>query len=464
MTARILVVDDVLPNVKLLAAKLTQEYFDVLTATSGTEALKLVGREMPDIVLLDVMMPGMDGFEVCRRIKANPATAHIPVVMVTALDQASDKVAGLEAGADDFLTKPVDDLALYARVRSLARLKVMMDELRNRELTGTLLGVTKRAAVERDDVANASILLIHQKDAEAQAMTRTLSEFGKVTLDAGDGDCADIVRQRPYDLLIVRLTLGDNDGLRVASKLRSYRETRQVPILVIAEEGDTESAVKALDFGVNDYLMRPIDENELRARTRTQIRRKRYADRLRESFHLSIKLATSDAVTGVYNRHYLTSHLATMLHKAMEHQKPFALLMLDIDHFKQINDHYGHVAGDEILRQFAERISLGVRGVDMVARYGGEEFVVLMPETTQDTALRIAERLRTAIADTPFTCTEEECDVALTTSIGIAAYQPGDTSGDAILERADDALYAAKRQGRNRIESNCPLPPAAVAS
>ena len=111
MTARVLVVDDVLPNVKLLDAKLTSEYFDVLRAYSGQEALDIIQREHPDIVLLDVMMPGMDGFEVCRRIKADPTTTHIPVVMVTALDQPSDRVAGLEAGADDFLTKPVQDLA-----------------------------------------------------------------------------------------------------------------------------------------------------------------------------------------------------------------------------------------------------------------------------------------------------------------------------------------------------------------
>ena len=133
MSARVLVVDDILANVKLLEAKLTAEYFDVVTALSGQEALDLIEVNHPDIVLLDIMMPGMDGFEVCRRIKANPASMHVPVVMVTALDQPSDRVEGLECGADDFLTKPVDDIALFARVRSLVRLKMMTDELRVRE-------------------------------------------------------------------------------------------------------------------------------------------------------------------------------------------------------------------------------------------------------------------------------------------------------------------------------------------
>src|SRR6201990_2653081 len=136
MTARVLVVDDILSNVKLLEAKLSAEYFEVATAFNGLECLAKMEQIVPDIVLLDVMMPGMDGFEVCRRIKSNPKTAHVPVVMVTALDQPSDRVAGLDAGADDFLTKPVDDAALFARVRSLVRLKMMTDELRLRETTG----------------------------------------------------------------------------------------------------------------------------------------------------------------------------------------------------------------------------------------------------------------------------------------------------------------------------------------
>ena len=141
MTARILVVDDIPANVKLLEARLTAEYFDVTTAMSGREALAICERAQCDIVLLDVMMPEMDGFEVCAKLKENPATHHIPVVMVTALDQPSDRVRGLEAGADDFLTKPVSDIALLARVRSLVRLKMAADELRMRAVTSREIGI-----------------------------------------------------------------------------------------------------------------------------------------------------------------------------------------------------------------------------------------------------------------------------------------------------------------------------------
>jgi two-component system, cell cycle response regulator len=141
MTARILVVDDVPANLRLLEARLSAEYFDVMTAASGEEALAVCNRAECDLVLLDVMMPDVDGFEVCRRLKKNPSTQHIPVVMVTALDQPSDRVAGLDAGADDFLTKPVSDLVLIARVRSLARLKMMTDQLRMRAVTSREIGL-----------------------------------------------------------------------------------------------------------------------------------------------------------------------------------------------------------------------------------------------------------------------------------------------------------------------------------
>ena len=163
MTARVLVVDDIPSNVKLLEAKLAAEYFEVITATNGEQALARVVSDDPDIVLLDVMMPGMDGFEVCRQIKSNSKTTHIPIVMVTALDQPSDRVTGLDAGADDFLTKPVDDTALFARVRSLVRLKMMTDELRMREETGQSMGLTDASETMFDPDPCGRILIVEDR-------------------------------------------------------------------------------------------------------------------------------------------------------------------------------------------------------------------------------------------------------------------------------------------------------------
>ncbi|WP_417452041.1 PleD family two-component system response regulator [Kordiimonas sp.] len=452
MTARVLVVDDVPPNVKLLEAKLTSEYFDVLTAFSGPEALDVISREHPDIILLDVMMPGMDGFEVCRRIKADPTTSHIPVVMVTALDQPSDRVAGLEAGADDFLTKPVQDLALFARVRSLVRLKVMMDELRNREATGASLGWDNEedATVEPEAPIDGSILIVDEQERVMERIARALEGVGELTFLTGGVDAADRAREKNFDLIIVSLTMRNTDGLRVCSKLRSFEETRHVPILVMVDDGNTKLLVRALEMGVNDYVVRPVDRMEFLARVKTQLKRKRYADKLWENFHLSMQLATTDAVTGLYNRHYLTSHLETRIQAAQSAGKPLSVLMMDIDHFKKVNDTYGHAVGDLVLKEFANRIAKNIRGVDLAARYGGEEFVVMMPETPTDWAFMIGDRLRQEVCENPFEVGLPGGPINVTVSLGVAT--SGEKQSPAqLLDAADKALYSAKSSGRNRV-------------
>lgn len=452
MTARVLVVDDVPPNVKLLEAKLTSEYFDVLTAYSGPEALDVASREHPDIILLDVMMPGMDGFEVCRRIKADPATAHIPVVMVTALDQPSDRIKGLEAGADDFLTKPLQDMALFARVRSLVRLKVMMDELRNRKTTGTSLGWDDEEAVVFDATTptDGYILVVDEQERVMERIASALDGVGELTFIAGGDDTAERAREKNFDLIIVSLTMLDTDGLRVCSKLRSYDETRHVPILVMVDDGNTKLLVRALEMGVNDYVVRPVDKQEFLARVKTQLKRKRFADKLWENFHLSMQLATTDAVTGLYNRHYLTSHMDTRMQAAQKQGKALSVMMMDIDHFKLVNDTYGHAVGDMVLKEFATRIGRNIRGVDLAARYGGEEFVVMMPETPTDWALMIGERLREEIADNSFDFDLKDGPIEITVSIGVATSIDGQTPGQ-LLEAADKALYEAKATGRNKV-------------
>ncbi|MBU6442644.1 MAG: PleD family two-component system response regulator [Alphaproteobacteria bacterium] len=451
MTARVLVVDDILSNVKLLEAKLTAEYFEVVTAYSGQEALERIEEHEPDIVLLDVMMPGMDGFEVCRRIKHNPKTAHVPVVMVTALDQPSDRVAGLEAGADDFLTKPVDDAALFARVRSLVRLKLMMDELRMREATGQNMGLVDPADSLIEDNLSGRILIIEDRPESVAWFKAALSPPHEISAVDAFEEAVVRVRGGDYDLIVVSLGLRGFDGLRLCSQLRSLPEGRNVPILVVVSDGERRKLNQALEMGVNDYLSRPVDRNELVARVRTQLRKKRYADRLRHNVQLSLEMAITDQLTGLHNRRYMSRHLDTLIVSARKSGKPIAFLIMDIDFFKSVNDSYGHDIGDEVLREFASRISANVRGIDLACRYGGEEFVVVMPDTDMAFACAVAERLRKSVEVNPFPVSRDPGRLNVTVSIGIAGSEGNNDSAEALLHRADQALYRAKREGRNRV-------------
>ena len=452
MTARVLVVDDLPANVKLLEARLSAEYFDVITAYNGRDAIAVCERAECDIVLLDVMMPDMDGFEVCRRLKSNPATHHIPVVMVTALDQPSDRVRGLEAGADDFLTKPVTDVALVSRVRSLARLKMVTDELRMRAVTSKEIGIE---SPEREAIAetgrNGRVLIVDDRAASYERIVATLAAEHTVEVEENPNDALFRAAEGHYELVIVSLGLQHFDGLRLCSQLRSLERTRNLPILAVAEADNNARLVRGLEIGVNDYLLRPIDKNELLARARTQIKKKRYTERLRDNVQMSIEMAITDALTGLFNRRYMEMHLATLVEQSANRGKPIAVLILDIDYFKAINDGHGHDAGDDVLREFSLRVRKAIRNIDLACRYGGEEFVIVMPETDMGVATMVAERLRRLIANEPFAIEQGMRLLDVTISIGIAALvSPTDTAA-AMLKRADQALYRAKRDGRNRV-------------
>ncbi|CAO3422040.1 PleD family two-component system response regulator [Azospirillum doebereinerae] len=453
MSARVLVVDDVLPNVKLLAAKLTREYFNVITAFNGPDALELVHKESPDIVLLDVMMPGMDGFEVCEKIRSDPATMHIPVVMVTALSDVADRVRGLEAGADDFLTKPVNDIALFARVRSLVRLKMMMDEWRLRETTSGQFGVIERSGtLLSESFERAQVLVLEDSVLDLDKVLETLQRDHNSVMAADS--CAKALERalsNELDLVVISLTLLNEDGLRLCSQLRSHERTRQVPILLMVDEGDLNHVAKGLELGANDYVIKPIDRNELLARARTQIRRKRYQERLRSNYEQSLSMALTDSLTGVFNRRYVNAHLPRLLERAIDSRKPVSVLMFDIDHFKVVNDSYGHAIGDEVLREVSARSSRNLRTFDLIARLGGEEFIVILPDTDGEAALIVAERLRLRIADTPFTVSTDVGEITVTVSIGISVGgRLGDTA-EGLIRRSDEALYEAKRSGRNCV-------------
>ncbi len=448
MSARVLVVDDIEQNRKLLTDKLKNEYFHVVTAVDGEDAIEKALAEEPDVILMDVMMPKLNGVEACRRLKNDPRTEHIPIVLVTALNEREDRLRGLGAGADDFLTKPVNDLHLLARVRALTKYKMVADELRKREASGKRIGAVDFAVSGRASEP-ARILVVDENERQARRICRYLEGLHRPISHSEATQLG--ISGSMVDLMIVSLSNEKLDGLRLCAYFRSLESTRDLPILVVAEPDDEKRAMRALDLGASDIVIKPIDSEELSARVKTQVRKKRYLDALRARLDQSMELAVTDQLTGLHNRRYMRVQLEQFLKRANMGGTPVSILLCDIDYFKKVNDIHGHSAGDDVLREFGRRLRENIRPMDLACRYGGEEFVIIMPETTQDLAHAAGERIREIIAETPFSIGRGD-HLKVTMSGGVATVIAPDDDVDALLKRADEALYKAKAHGRNQIE------------
>jgi two-component system cell cycle response regulator len=395
-------------------------------------------------------MPGMDGLEVCRRLRAAPDTAHLPIVLLTAFDRPADRMRGLESGADDFLTKPVDEIALIARVRSLVRLKFSIDELRSRAAHSAEAGTAAAEALKLDPSERGRLLLVDEQRNSRERIAGALSPYHHVILAKEPGEALIAAREETIDLMIVSLGSGGFDGLRLCSQARSHERTRNLPILLIADPDDRPKVLRGLELGANDYLTRPIDRNELLARVRTNIRQKLYADRLRQSVQQSIEMALYDSLTGLNNRRSLERRLPAMIETARARSAALTMMVLDIDHFKRVNDTYGHDVGDRVLKGFGGQLQETVRSGDLICRLRGEEFVVVMPGADAAEAARIAEGARRTTESREFLVDGAGGSVSITVSIGLAEWRDNWNYAE-LYRRADRALYRSKSAGRNRV-------------
>jgi two-component system cell cycle response regulator len=278
-----------------------------------------------------------------------------------------------------------------------------------------------------------------------------LSRENVVTVEPDARRALKLALGEPFDVALISLDLSSFDSLRLYAKLRSSDRARMLPILVKVESEADSRLIRALDLGVNDYLLRPVERNELKARVRTQLLRKRYADHLRDNTKLMLEMATIDGLTQLTNRRRFEDQFAGLVAQSLKAGRPVSMLIIDIDHFKSVNDTYGHLADDKVLVEFGRRLRGAVRDVDLASRFGGEEFVVAMPETDRATGYRIAERLREILLTDPFRIDESVDPISVTVSVGVSALTgPEDTPGD-LMARADAPLYRAKRHGRNRV-------------
>jgi two-component system cell cycle response regulator len=441
LTARLLVVDDVPSNGRLLAARLSAEYYDVRTVSNGRDVQDIATDWQPDAILLDVLMPDMDGYEVCRRLKSQSTTTHIPVVMVTALKEQSDRQNGLRVGADEFLSKPIEHPILLARLRGIIRLKQLLDEWRARGVAAASLGLMPQHPTATE---SSSVLIIDDLSTRALRMRDILAQknIGSVLVQH-DNAVLPAIQSAPFDLIVLSLSLLSSDPLRLIARLRAAATTRDTPLLLIAAADQRDALISGLDLGASDCLTLPLDETEFFLRVNNHIQRKLYQDRLRSEVGTALELAVIDPLTQLYNRRFMTTHLQRLA--ASPAQDPFAVLMVDVDYFKTINDCYGHSTGDKVLCAVADTLRQSLREADMTCRYGGEEFLVVAQGISHDRqALDLAEKLRSVIEQMRI-----EPQLSVTVSIGVTL--SGANTALSLIDLADRALYQAKHQGRNTV-------------
>lgn len=448
MTGRILVVDDVATNRIVMKVKLSAACYTVLQADCGQAALRLARAEQPDLILLDVMMPDMSGVSVCEQLKADPETADIPVILVTALSDRDSKLEGLLRGADDFLTKPVDEVTLLARVRSLLRAHETHRELRLREESYAGLGFAEiapsyeppgRVALVAPDTATG---MAWKRALEPRLSDRLLVMPREQVLQARNSGSAPDVFVIAADLTM------HNEGLRLLSDLRSRPATRHAAALTILPRNESERGAVALDLGAGDILYDPFDPEELALRIQTQLRRKRQSDRLRATVEAGLELAVTDSLTGLHNRRYALKRLDRMLQSP---GRGVAVMMLDLDHFKAVNDSHGHAAGDAVLAAVAKRLRAILRPPDLLARLGGEEFLVALHDTDVATALHCAERLREAVGGHRILVPGLADPIPVTMSVGLTLSTDTGDLAETLIQNADTALYGSKSEGRNLV-------------
>jgi putative two-component system response regulator len=466
-TARILVVDDDPRSARLLSACLAAIGHRVTLAASAEEAIEAIGAERPDLILCDICLPAMDGIELTRRLRSGEMAREVPIVMVTSMDDRKVLTRSLEAGADDVLSKPVNAVELRTRVRSLLRNKVLADELRARERAalsfvpvneGEIL--SNPAGAEADTQpgsygpAVATILVVEDDKQECRLMEAYLGSDDRhlEIVHTVDSALAFLERESP-DLVVLDLVLPGQTGYELIERMRQVPRHAHTPILVVSALVDVQDRVRALELGADDFILKGSDRAELQARARRLLRSKRSLDQLSQRCNHALRQAVTDGLTGLYTHGFMQDTLQRQAACSRRYEWPLSLLFVDIDHFKQINDRHGHAVGDAVLRSVGQVIARCSREGDTAVRYGGEEFVLLLPHTSRVQAKTLAERIRVAAETVAISCPQlpQHEGLRITVSIGISGMPEDANDAATLLQHADEAMYQAKRAGRNQI-------------
>jgi two-component system cell cycle response regulator len=465
-TSRILIVDDDPKILVLLEAILKQDDVEVIQAEGGQEAWTKVAESHPDLILTDVMMPIVNGYELTRRLKNDPDTRHIPVILLTALDAAEDKAKGLEAGADEFLNKPVSSQELKARVRSLIQLKRLKEQFQTRKRSCDTITPSKEpSAAGPPDPSRQTVFLVEDDEKDASLIQHYLEDQPyQIHVFQNGEEALRAASEIGVDLIILDIFLPGLSGFDICHCLKKSARTRNIQIIVTTCLKDIDSRIRGIELGADDYLVKPINRFELKARIHALLRKKSYIDSMHLQLESALDAAITDKLTGLYNQAYLKHFLQHEIVRSVRQNHALSLIMLDVDNFKKFNDTHGHLSGDEVLMTIGKLIQENIREADLAARYGGEEFVIVVPYGGAPEAKHIAERIRASI-EKEYACDENRrADKQVTVSLGIACLSADITTAESLIEKADKALYQAKSCGKNCWQLSGPLPHAATGS
>jgi two-component system cell cycle response regulator len=459
MSGRILIVDDVATNRIVYRARLAAAFYEPILASDGASCLEAAQSGLgprPDLILLDLNLPDMPGHEVLRQLRADPRSRDIPVIVLTAAQDATARLAAFTAGADDVILKPAADRVLLARVRNLMRSQAefagdaalpgagFAEAPVSFEPPGTLAVVTALPEVAAD-LQTALTGLLRDR---LVALTRTQA-LAEALVENATQDRPNPGRSLADVFIVAEDDSGPGASLRLLSELKSHQATRHAAVCLLLRGSTHESAAMALDLGADDVVDQSIPPAELAVRLRSLVRRKRLGDQQRARMQDSLRLAMVDPLTGLYNRRYAGPHLSAIAARAGETGSPYAVMVVDLDRFKRVNDQHGHAAGDLVLVEVARRLTANLRDSDLLARIGGEEFLIVLPDSGMAEARRVAERLCQAVEERPIRL-PSGAGLTVTVSIGVAV-SDGAATVDAVVEQADLALLDSKVSGRNQV-------------
>ena len=455
---RVLIVDDDKLNVKFMSAKLQAYQFDTIVAYGGTEGIEKCHVFRPDLIILDVMMPDLDGYTVTRRLKRDPETAHIPIILLTALTGEDDRITGLEAGADEFLSKPVNTPELIARIKSMLRLKQYREQLQIRNQSQSEISAPKKEVIPQPATGiKPRIMLVEDDPRDRRLIHEYLSPIPCDIVEAENGlDAVDLAQKEKPDLILLDIVLPGMNGYEICQHLKTLDSIKHTQIVMITCLDDLDSKVKGVELGADDFLVKPINRREFEVRINALLKKKECLDQLESQYESAMSSAIRDGLTGLFNYAYFKHFLDLELKRAQRHNYATALIMLDIDDFKQINDTLGHQTGDDVLKHLAALLKNNLREIDMAARYGGEEFVAVLPYSNREEAVRVAERIRHVIQDNPLSKAEANTEATVTVSLGVAVCPQDADTCEGLIREADIRLYQAKRAGKNRVYDNTP--------